>query len=100
MFRLDHDSRTISVQREIRINPRYKPVDYGMEYLGIRGDTIMWFYNDYDGESREHLILARLDDPDCSATRYLDLVGDGHILEGVHGLYDSTFPGDIQGFTF
>ena len=94
----------ISVQKEIRVNTHYKPVDYLMWYFGIRGDTIMWFYKDHDGESREHLIVAKLDDPDGAATRHLDLdwdaVGDDHTLEGGCGLHDSTIPGDIQSFTF
>lgn len=47
-----------------------------MVSFGIRGDTIMWFYSDHDGESREHLIVAKLDDPNGAATRHFGLNWD------------------------
>ena len=31
----------------------------------------MWFYVDYDGEERQHLLVAKLDDPDDAATVHL-----------------------------
>ena len=76
IFSLDYNSRTIPVQKEIQVNPHDTPMGYDMVSFGIRGDTIMWFYTDEDGETRDHLIVAKLDDPDGVATRHLDLDWD------------------------
>ena len=74
----------ISVQKKIQVHSHNRPAGH----FGIRGDTIMWIYTDLDGEARECLVVAKLDDPDNIATRHLDLdwgeVGDDHThLEGV-----------------
>ena len=80
IFRLDYDSQAISLQKEIQVNPGV--MDYLLGRLSIRGDTIFWSYMSYDDDLRGHLIVAKLDDPDGAATRYLDLdrhmVGDDH----------------------
>ena len=44
---------------------------YWLKYFGIRGGVILWSYADYDGELRQHLLVAKLDDPDGAATTHL-----------------------------
>lgn len=97
IFRLDYDSQTISAQKKIQVNPHGGPLGYRMDYLGIRGDTVMWFYADQNGEYRKHLIVAKLDDPDSAATGRFDVnwgvVGDHPASSrSSRDLYDTVFP--------
>jgi hypothetical protein len=103
IFRLDYDSRAISVQKEIQADPHGKVRGYRLRYLGIRGDTIMWFYSDDDSRLQERLVVAKLSDPDGAATRYLDvdwgLVGNYHACPpSRYDLCDVIFPADTRGF--
>lgn len=49
-----------------------------MRRLYIRGDTILWFYRDFDFDdgNHEHLVVAKLDDPDGVTTRKFHLDWD------------------------
>ena len=72
IFRLDYDSRTIPVQKNIQLDHGgVPPSGYRLRYFGIRGDAVLCFYADHDGESRQHLFIAKLDDPDGGATTHL-----------------------------
>ena len=104
IFRLDYDSRAFSVQKKIQADPHGKVRGYHLRYLGIRGDTIMWFYSDDDSRLQERLVVAKLSDPGGSATRYLDvdwgLVGNYLATIQVVATYVMLyiFPADTRGF--
>lgn len=72
VFHLDYDSRTIPVQKNIQLEHDGEPPSgYQLGCFDIRGDAILWFYADYDGKHRQHLLVAKLDDPDDAATVHL-----------------------------
>ena len=81
-------------------------MDYQIEYLGIRGDTVMWFYTDGGDEPRMNLIVAKLDDPDNVATRCFDFgwnaVGDYHAQSRRcrRNSYNVMFPVGTRCLTF
>ena len=75
-----------------------------MKYLSIRGDTILLLYWDPNKGFREHLVVAKLDDPDGTATRYFSgdrgTVGDDHARSrGCHDLHGAAFPVGIPCLT-
>lgn len=94
------------MQKEIQRDPRDELADYRMEDISIRGDTIMWFYTDGDGESRKCLIVAKLDDPDSTATKHFDLgwdaVGYCHAYSQRRrcSSCDAMFPVDTRSVAF
>jgi len=72
VVRLDYDSRTIPVQKTIQFNHRGVPLGgYRSRYFGIRGDAVLWFYAGYGSRLLQHLVVAKLDDPDGAATIHL-----------------------------
>ena len=76
VYHLDYDSRTVPVQKNTQLSHGgVPPSGCRPRHFGIRGDAILWFYPDCDdGEPRQHLLVAQLDDPGGAATvHYLDL---------------------------